>query len=56
MGNNTEIKYYAEIEKIVEKQFNSILRFNKYHIWTNTHVKSYVGEKIQKFGYWGSTN
>lgn len=40
-GNKTEIKYYAKVEKIIERSSNRIGGLSKYHIWTNEHVKSY---------------
>jgi hypothetical protein len=40
-----EVKYYAQVEKIIEKSSNRIGSFNKYHIWTKGHVKSYLGHK-----------
>ncbi len=45
-GNRTEVKYYAEVEKVVEKSPQRIGSLNKYHIWTNEHVKSYLGNKM----------
>jgi hypothetical protein len=44
-GNKTEVKYYAEVEKVVEKPFQRVGSLNKYHIWTNEHVKSYLGNQ-----------
>lgn len=38
-----EVKYYAKIEKIVEKSSSRIGALNNYHIWTREHVKSYLG-------------
>lgn len=38
-----EVKYYARVEKIVEKPSSRIGALNKYHIWTRDHVKSYLG-------------
>lgn len=42
-GTKSEVKYYATVEKVVEKPSNRIGSLNKYHIWTNEHVKSYLG-------------
>lgn len=44
-GKKSEVKYIAKVEKILEKPFNRIGGLNKYHIWTNEHVKSYLGHK-----------
>lgn len=41
-GNKYEVKYYAEVEKIIERTPNNIMRFKNFHIWTNKHVKSYL--------------
>lgn len=41
----TEIKYYAEVESVLEKSSQRIGSFNKYHIWTSEHVKSYLNTK-----------
>ena len=38
-----EVKYYARVEKIIEKPSSRIGGLNKYHIWTRNHVKSYLG-------------
>ena len=38
-----EIKYYAKVEKIVEKSSTRIGSLNDFHIWTRNHVKSYLG-------------
>lgn len=42
-GNKTEVKYFATVEKVIQKSSNRIGTLNKYHIWTNEHVKSYIG-------------
>ncbi|MFA0832633.1 MAG: DUF1802 family protein [Methanobacterium formicicum] len=42
-GNGTEIKYYAKVDKVIEKPSNRIGGLSKDHIWTNEHVKSYLG-------------
>lgn len=44
-GNKTEVKYYAEVEKVIEKPSQRIGSLNKYHIWTKEHVKSYLGNQ-----------
>lgn len=41
--NKTEVKYFAKVEKVIEKPAQRIGSLNKYHIWTNEHVKSYLG-------------
>ena len=38
-----EVKYYAKVEKVVEKSSSRIGTLNNYHIWTRDHVKSYLG-------------
>ena len=38
-----EVKYFARVEKIVEKPSSRIGALNDYHIWTRDHVKSYLG-------------
>lgn len=40
--NNSEVKYFAKVEEIIEKPGNRIGGLNQYHIWTNEHVKSYL--------------
>lgn len=42
-GSKSEVKYYATVEKVVEKASTRIGSLNKYHIWTGDHVKSYLG-------------
>lgn len=37
-----EIKYYAKLEKIIEKPFNKIGWYKKHYIWTSEHVRSYL--------------
>lgn len=37
-----EVKYYAKVEKVVEKPSTRIGSLNDYHIWTRDHVKSYL--------------
>ena len=43
--NKTEVKYFATVEKVIEKSSQRIGSLNKYHIWTNEHVISYLGNK-----------
>ena len=43
--NKTEVKYFATVEKVIEKFPQRIGSLNKYHIWTNEHVKSYLGNQ-----------
>jgi hypothetical protein len=43
-----EVKYYAKVEEVVEKSSARIGAFNKFHIWTRNHVKSYLGKKEAK--------
>lgn len=43
-----EVKYYAKVEEVFEKSSTRIGSFNKYHIWTREHVKSYLGKKPAK--------
>ena len=38
-----EVKYFAKVEKVVEKPSTRIGSLNNYHIWTRDHVKSYLG-------------
>ena len=38
-----EVKYFARVEKVVEKPSSRIGSLNDYHIWTRNHVKSYLG-------------
>ena len=43
-----EVKYYAQVEEVIEKSSARIGAFNKFHIWTRNHVKSYLGKKEAK--------
>ena len=43
-----EVKYFAHVEKVVEKPSSRIGALNKYHIWTRNHVKSYLGNSKAK--------
>ena len=38
-----EVKYYASVDSVFEKPSTRIGAFNKFHIWTRDHVKSYLG-------------
>jgi len=42
--DKSEVKYLAVVEKVLEKPSTRIGIFNKYHIWTNEHVKSFLGK------------
>ena len=42
-GSKFEVKYFARVEKVVEKPSSRIGALNDYHIWTKNHVKSYLG-------------
>ncbi|MEL7669408.1 DUF1802 family protein [Methanobacterium sp.] len=42
-GKKTEVKYVAFVDKVIKRNSKRIGSFNKYHIWTNNHVKSYLG-------------
>ena len=46
-----EVKYYAEVDEVIEKPSTRIGAFNKFHIWTRDHVKNYLGRNPAKFGY-----
>ena len=43
-----EVKYFAKIEEVIEKPSTRIGAFNKFHIWTRDHVKTYLGRKPAK--------
>lgn len=43
-----EVKYYAKVEEVIEKSSSRIGAFNKFHIWTREHVKSYLGRNSAK--------
>lgn len=45
VGKKIEVKYYAKVEKIINKPSSRISSFDNYHIWTNDHVKSYLDGK-----------
>lgn len=40
-----KIKYYATIEEIVNCPQDMLDNISKFHIWTNKHVKNYLGKK-----------
>lgn len=44
-GDKNKIKYYAKVEKVVEKSSKQISKLNDYHIWNNNHVKNYLSGK-----------
>lgn len=44
-GKRTEVKYFANVHKVFEKSSQRIKSLNKYHIWTNEHVRSYLNNK-----------
>ena len=43
-----EIKYYANVEEVIDKPSTRIGSFNKFHIWTRDHVKNFLGKKNAK--------
>lgn len=43
-----EVKYYAKVEEVIEKPSTRVGAFNKFHIWTRDHVKSYLGKGSAK--------
>ena len=43
-----EVKYYAKVDEVIEKSSSRIGTFNKFHIWTREHVKSYLVKKPAK--------
>ena len=43
-----QVKYYATIEEIIEKNSRRIGAFNKFHNWTSNHVKKYLGRNNAK--------
>lgn len=43
-----EVKYYAQVEEVLEKSSARIGAFNKFHIWTREHVKNYLGRSQAK--------
>lgn len=42
-NDKTEIKYYAQVEKIIEYSSLKIGDFRYFYIWTPEHIKSYLG-------------
>jgi hypothetical protein len=36
------VKYFAEVEKVIEKPVSRVGSLKKYYIWTPEHVKSYL--------------
>lgn len=47
-GDKTVIKYYATVEKIVEKSSSRIGSYENDYIWTPKHVKNYLKGKKAK--------
>lgn len=43
--DEVQIKYYASVDKILEKSAVSMGKLNNMHMWTNNHVKSYLENK-----------
>ena len=43
-----EVKYYAEVDGVIEIPYSEIENFDKFHIWTSNHVKSYLSRKSAK--------
>ncbi|PAV05455.1 DUF1802 family protein [Methanobacterium bryantii] len=41
-NRKTEVKYFATVEKVIERSSQRIGSLKEYHIWTNEHVKSYL--------------
>ena len=37
-----EVKYYATVEEVIDTSSRKIGTFNKFHIWTQNHVKNYL--------------
>jgi len=47
-GDNVAIKYYATVEKIIEKTPSAVGRLQNNYIWTSEHVRNYLkGKKAQ---------
>lgn len=40
--NKSEVKYYAEIKRIIETTPQIATSLNRYHMWSNEHIKSYL--------------
>ncbi|EKQ50757.1 MAG: hypothetical protein B655_2272 [Methanobacterium sp. Maddingley MBC34] len=47
-GDKTAIKYYANVEKIVEKPSSRVGSLKNNYIWTSDHVKNYLKGKKAK--------
>ena len=43
-----EVKYYATVEEVIDKPSTIIGSFNKLHIWTRDHVKTFLGRNNAK--------
>lgn len=47
-GNKVAIRYYATVERIIEKIPSAVNRLQKNYIWTSQHVRNYLnGKKAQ---------
>lgn len=44
-GKKIEFKYFAVLEKIIEKPTHKIGGLKNYYIWSNDHVKAYLKDK-----------
>ena len=44
-GDKVSIKYYAIVEKVIEKSFHNIGSLQKNYIWTSEHVRQYLKRK-----------
>lgn len=44
-GKKIEVKYFAEVEKVIKKPSSTIDALKDHYIWTPKHVKSYIGQK-----------
>lgn len=47
-GDKTAIKYYATVEKVIEKPPSRIKGLQKNYIWTSEHVRNYLKGKKAK--------
>ncbi|BDZ68773.1 DUF1802 family protein [Methanobacterium ferruginis] len=41
-NSNFLVKYFAEVEKVIEKPVSRIGSLKNYYFWTSEHVKSYI--------------
>lgn len=37
-----EVKYYASVDNVIEIPTEDVEKYEKYHIWTSSHIKDYV--------------